>query len=157
MFRSGEAIDNASKECNLPVRGFAEVAGHQLPGPSRLVDFSSRSKAPVVRFQVEHRRSVHGIEFADTNVETIDALEATSGHTNTIGAILSPLREDADVRLIGPAERKASSCNDLFIRDSAEIKDDFDVGVFGEARGAVGRKPGGVELNCGNDAAPAIV
>src|SRR6476620_7631402 len=137
-------VSTAKKKTTLSL---AKIAGHQFRGPSGFAYFNPRSKTSIKRFNIQDRSTVNGIEFAHADFQAVDALETTSGHSNTVGAVFGPLREDTHIRPIRTAARVARSGDDFLVGNLAEVKDNLDVRIFAKPQRTIGWKPRFVQFD----------
>jgi len=121
------------------------------------VDGLARGELCDVRLDVEDWGAVDGVEFADENVEAVDAFDFAGGDADAIRAILGTLGEDADERVVGAIARVARCGEDFFGGDAVEEEDDFEMGEVGEAAGAFGRELSGVEDDFADEVGPTVV
>ena len=95
------------------------------------MDGLARGELCDVRLDVEDGRAVDGVEFADENVEAVDAFDFAGGDADPIRAVLGTLGEDADERVVGAIARVARCGEDFFGGDAVEEEDDFEMGEVG--------------------------
>ena len=76
---------------------------------------------------VDHGRAVDRVQPFDVQPRTFDTQHAADSHAEPVGAVLSPLRQDAGQRPIFAASWVAGTSFDLLIGNPVEQEDDFGV------------------------------
>src|SRR5258708_39330561 len=112
---------------------FAKVSSHQFSGPRRFMHFAARRETLEVRFYVQHRSAIDGVEFSDAELQTIDGFKFTDSDTDTVGPILRTLREDSHPRPIRAAARMPRAFFDFIFRKFIQEKYNVHMRILIEA------------------------
>lgn len=72
------------------------ILSHEFMRPSRLADLLSREELRHDWLDIEHWRSVNCIEFGNEQFDAFDTDNTADRATDSIGTVLSALREDTD-------------------------------------------------------------
>jgi len=129
---------------------------HELGCPRWLFDPTAWKELQHHGLEVQHRRSVDGIEVSDVKHPIGDSLDRTDCAANAIGSVLATLGEDADRRPIWIVTRTTHTRDDLRRLDNVENEDDLDVRESIKAGQRVGRNLGS-QRNARLLAAPVVV
>src|ERR1019366_5390589 len=125
--------------------------------PSGLVYFASRGKLPHIWLDVQHGRTIDCIEPVNFQRQIFDGQQAANRNANTVGPILSPLHEDADLGRVKPIARMTRSRRDVGFRQTMKEKNDLNVRKISQAQEAVRGKSRRVKIDPAFNAAPNIV
>ena len=102
--------------------GTSPVSAHELINPFGLAYFPSRGKLPHIWLDVEHGRTIDCIEPLNFQRQIFNRQQVANRNTNTVGPILSPLREDADPGKVRPIARMTRFCHDFGFRHTMKEK-----------------------------------
>jgi hypothetical protein len=133
------------------------VSTHELIDPFGLAYFASRGKLPHIWLDVQHGRAIDCIEPLNFQRQILNGQQAANRNTNTVGPILSPLRENADSGKIKPIARMTRFRHNFGFRHTMKEKNNLNVREISQAQEAVRSKSRRVKIDPAFDATPNII
>src|SRR5580698_3642923 len=139
------------------ISGASPVFFHDQPGPFRLTDIAARFEAPHAGLEVQHRRTVYGIQAADPDMGAGDFEYLADGDAQMVGSVLAALREYPHLGPVRVATRMARLELGLGRVGLVERIDHQQMREGTQSRQGLRGEPGGVQFDAALHRIPSVV